>query len=172
MSTLSISLATETDLSAVMELVARCIEDMRRRGIDQWDDVYPSLQRLALDVAAGTLHLARSGEDELVFVLDRTQDPEYADVPWTMTEEPVAVVHRLMVEPRFQGRGHAKQLMELAEQRAAEQGYAGMRLDAFTLNPGALRLYRGLGYREAGEVSFRKGRFKCFEKRLDHMRYL
>lgn len=168
MPTLSISLATETDLSAVMELVARCIEDMRQHGIDQWDDVYPSLQRLALDVAAGSLHLAHSGEDELVgvFVLDRTQDPEYADVPWTMTEEPVAVVHRLMVEPSFQGRGHAKELMELAEQRAAEEGCAVMRLDAFTLNPGALRLYRSLGYREAGEVSLRKGRFKCFEKRL------
>jgi hypothetical protein len=39
-----------------------------------------------------------------------------------------------------------------------------IRLDAFTLNPGAIRLYEGRGYRKAGSVRFRKGMFNCYEK--------
>ena len=31
----------------------------------------------------------------------------------------------------------------------------------------ALRLYRGLGYRDTGGAGFRKGPFRCFEKTLD-----
>jgi ribosomal protein S18 acetylase RimI-like enzyme len=78
----------------------------------------------------------------------------------------VSVVHRLMVHPAFQGRGIARELMEFAERVALNRGCGVIRLDAFAMNPQALRLYRALGYREAGEVKFRKGAFLCFEKRL------
>jgi GNAT superfamily N-acetyltransferase len=72
-----------------------------------------------------------------------------------------------MVEPRLQGTGIARQLMRFAEAWAREHGYEAVRLDAFAANPRALSLYRGLGYREAGGASFRKGAFRCFEKRLE-----
>jgi len=159
---------TRRDLSAVMTLVRRCIDDMRERGIDQWDDVYPSLERFAADVGGGSLYVASSGRHRVVgvFALDQEQDAEYASVPWSMEEEPVAVVHRLMVDPRFQGRGLARALMGFAERTAVERGCVVMRLDAFTRNPNALALYRGLGYRDAGQVMLRKGAFRCFERRL------
>ena len=41
-----------------------------------------------------------------------------------------------------------------------------IRLDAFGDNPGAIALYRKLGYWEAGMVRFRRGEFLCFEKSL------
>ncbi|MGD8282175.1 MAG: GNAT family N-acetyltransferase [Gemmatimonadota bacterium] len=160
--------AAEADLPAVMMLVRRCIEEMRRRGIDQWDDIYPGRTRFAEDVNAGSLWIASSHGADLVgvFTLDEHQDVEYADVPWRFEGPPVAVVHRLMVDPGVQGRGIARRLMRFAEERAIRLGYGVLRLDAFTRNPYALRLYRSLGYRYAGEVTFRKGRFRCFEKRL------
>lgn len=165
---LSITRGREADLPAVMRLVGRCIEEMQRRGIDQWDDVYPGRERFGADVAARTLHVASAEGGRVigVFALDEHQDVEYRDVPWAIEEHPVAVVHRLMVDPAEQGRGVARALMRFAEETATSLGYGALRLDAFTLNPYALRLYRGLGYRDAGEVTFRKGRFRCFEKRL------
>ena len=57
--------------------------------------------------------------------------------------------------------------MNFAEDRARELGYCAIRLDAFTKNPRALRLYQTLGYHDAGGVTLRKGPFRCFEKRLD-----
>ena len=49
---------------------------------------------------------------------------------------------------------------------ARGSGYGAIRLDASWANPVALRLYHGLGYRDAGGATFRKGPFRCFEKRL------
>ena len=56
--------------------------------------------------------------------------------------------------------------MRFAEDHARALGYAAVRLDSFAGNAGALRLYEKLGYRHAGEVRFRKGRFLCLERSL------
>lgn len=168
MTPLSVTQANEADLPAVMDLVRSCIDHMRSQGIEQWDDIYPSRDRLSSDVAAGSLYVAGLPEREVVavFALDGRQDAEYAMVPWTLIDDRIGVVHRLMVDPRFQGRGFARELMAFAERLAAELGYAVIRLDAFSMNPAALRLYRGLGYHEAGDVLLRKGVFRGFEKRV------
>ena len=169
MAELVIRRALESDLTAVTAVLAGCIEEMRSRGIDQWDDVYPTREGFEADVAAGSLYVATSGTKEVVgsFTLDENQDAEYAEVHWSIRAPRVAVVHRLMVDRRVQGRGIARELMRFAERLASDFGCTAMHLDAFSQNPQALGLYRALAYRHAGEVQFRKGRFLCFEKRLD-----
>ena len=165
---LSIRQAALDDLDTVMRLVGDCIRAMRQAGIEQWDDIYPDRATLLADARDGTLYLASLPEGGLVgcLVLNEYQNPEYAAVPWTIDGTKIAVVHRLMVDPRCQGRGLAPELMRFAERLAAERTCDVIRLDAFTANPKALRLYQGLGYHDAGSVTFRKGVFRCFEKRL------
>jgi ribosomal protein S18 acetylase RimI-like enzyme len=158
--------AADVDLGPMRELVRRCIEHMRRAGIDQWDEVYPDGPTIAADVSSRTAIVAADGADVIgMIVLNEHQDPEYADVPWTLPGR-AAVIHRLMVDPRWEGRGLARDLMRFAERRAIERGYASIRLDAFCHNPRALRFYLRGGYRLAGRVRFRKGPFDCFEKQL------
>ena len=151
-----------------MMLVRACIDHMRHAGIEQWDELYPTRATLLADAREQALYIASLGAELAigVLVLNDYQNPEYADVPWTVSGARVAVVHRLMVDPTYQGRGIARHLMGFAEERARELGYGALRLDAFTANPRALRLYHGLGYHDAGAVTFRKGVFRCFEKRL------
>ena len=151
-----------------MQLVRNCIADMRQAGIDQWDDIYPADATILADAREGTLYLASLDAEHLAgaLVINDYQNPEYSEVPWTIDGARVAVVHRLMVDPRYQGRGIARELMRFAETRAGELGYGAIRLDAFSANPRALRLYHGLGYHDAGCVTFRKGVFRCFEKSL------
>lgn len=174
---LSIRPGSETDLDALVVLLQECVAAMREAGIDQWDEVYPTRTHLLADVRANTLYVgsmdshAPAGAAGVagiagVIVVNDYQDPEYAEVPWTLNAGRVAVVHRLMVAPRYQRRGIARALMACAEERALELGYAVIRLDAFTNNPRALHLYETLGYRDAGCVMLRKGPFRCFEKRL------
>ena len=165
---LSLRPALVDDLAAVTSLAHACIADLRARAIDQWDDIYPTRNRFSADVAAGSLYVASLPAQEVVaaFALDGQQDVEYATVPWTLLDGPVGVVHRFMVDPRYQGQGLARELMLFAEGLACELGFAILRLDAFSLNPAALRLYRGLGYHEPGDVLLRKGVFRAFEKRM------
>jgi GNAT superfamily N-acetyltransferase len=166
--TVTFRLAAEQDLDPAMELVARCIADMRQARIDQWDEVYPDRATVLQDIRAGTMYVAALDADPFVgiLVINEVQSAEYGDVPWTVAASPVAVVHRLMIEPRHQGRGLARRMMTFAEQRAREMGYAAIRLDAYSGNPRALRLYQALGYRDAGAIRFRKGVFRCYEKSL------
>jgi GNAT superfamily N-acetyltransferase len=166
---LSIRKAQESDLPSVMALVEACVADMGRRGIDQWDEHYPTLDRFESDLSTGSLHVATAGDGVVgVFTVDGNQDIEYEAVTWTILDGPIAVVHRLMVHPAYQGRGIARRFMVFAERLASELGFVVMRLDAFSANPQALQLYRGLGYDEVGDVAFFGRIFRCFEKRLSH----
>jgi ribosomal protein S18 acetylase RimI-like enzyme len=156
------------DLPRLGVLLQECVAGMRAEGIDQWDEVYPTVETLRADVDAGSLYVASAAGHPIAgaFVIDERQEPEYADVPWTVRAARVGVVHRLMIHPRCQGRGLGPFLMRFAELRARQLGYRALRLEAFTSNPRSLRLYAGLGYRDAGPVTFRKGLFRCFEKDL------
>lgn len=159
--------ASREDLASILALVMVCIEAMRARGIDQWDEVYPNELDFSKDLEAGALYVAKA-ENHVVgcVVLNHIQEPEYASVSWSFTSEPVGVVHRLMIHPERQGNGWGRRLMDYIENRAIELGYRTLRLDAFSENPGACGLYETLKYRDAGRVNFRKGMFHCFEKQL------
>jgi GNAT superfamily N-acetyltransferase len=159
--------ATHEAVDEVLELARSCARHMAGRGIMQWDDLYPDRGSIEHDARGGGALLARQHRELVAYLaLDSVQDPEYAEVGWHLRESPVAVVHRLMVSPVWQGRGLGRWCMAVAEQRAAQAGYATMRLDAFTGNPSAMRLYEHCGYSPAGVVHFRTGEFTCFEKSL------
>jgi ribosomal protein S18 acetylase RimI-like enzyme len=166
---LALRTATEADVDAVMDLVRACIARMREQGIEQWDEVYPDRATIAADVSVGALYIASFGDASWagVFTLDDREDPRWAVARWTITGTRIGVVHRLMVDPRQQGRGLARQLMQLAEARARSLGYGAIRLDCYSQNPQALRLYQGLGYLDAGGAQLRKGLFRCLEKSLE-----
>jgi GNAT superfamily N-acetyltransferase len=169
-----VRLAVSADVDALVALLGDCVREMNARGLDQWDDVYPTRATLAADVVAGTLYRAirrdGGGADSGAllgsFTLNQTQDPEYAEIAWQFTKPPIAVVHRLMVHPDAQRAGLARLMMRFAEQRARTLGFHAIRLDAFKKNDRALALYRSLGYAERGDVRFRKGAFACFETAL------
>ena len=76
------------------------------------------------------------------------------------------MLHRLCVNPQLQGRDLARQAMARMEKTALEQGFDSVRLDVFSQNLHAQRLYERLGYRRTGEVRFRKGIFYLMEKKL------
>ncbi len=164
---ISVRLADEQDLPGLMKLLSDCIRKMRSIGLDQWDEIYPNEQMMRADVLGQHLYVFVAS-DQIVasWVLNTQQEPEYAAVAWQSPLSIVAVVHRLMVNPDYEGNGFASAAMRSAEVEAVRRGYTAIRLDAFSLNQRALCLYRRLGYVDVGAVKFRKGLFRCFEKNL------
>jgi GNAT superfamily N-acetyltransferase len=140
---------------------------MRSQGIDQWDERYPTPKKLAQDIQGGNLIVADAqGVAAAAVVLDARPDPEYSRVAWKCDGRYAGIVHRLMVRPEFQGQGLAQRMIEHVEERARQLGYTSVRLDAYTGNPVALRLYEKLGYLAVGTIRLRKGEFRCYEKVL------
>ena len=161
--------ATEKDVSALMELVARVVPLMRAAGNFQWDDAYPNADVFGRDIELGQLWLAEAdGHVVGVAALTTDQEPEYAQVGWSLDEHAM-VVHRLAVDPAVRGMGVASALMQQAEAIALARDIRVMRVDTNIRNEATQRLFPKLGYVLAGEITlgFRPGlRFLCYEKRL------
>ncbi|MEA4815072.1 MAG: GNAT family N-acetyltransferase [Oscillospiraceae bacterium] len=159
--------AVPADLTEIVSLFKKAIHSMDDKGIYQWDDIYPDEKILKSDIAGDTLYLYIIDEQPIsVFVLNQICDPEYSDGNWKYPLSSYAVVHRLCVDPDFQHMGIGTRTMLQVEKLAKSMGIESIRLDAFSLNPFALRLYEKLGYAQTGVVTFRKGIFYLFEKKL------
>jgi ribosomal protein S18 acetylase RimI-like enzyme len=74
------------------------------------------------------------------------------------------VLHRLCLNIKYQNKGFGTKIMLYIEDYLKNNGISSIRLDAFSKNPIALRLYNKLGYKKAGEANWRKGLFFLFEK--------
>lgn len=161
------SAAGLSDLNEVAALYLAAIKQMDAQSIPQWDEIYPSREILAEDIARGEMELLRmEGRIVAAFTLNDRCDEEYALGTWHLPEARFCVIHRLCIHPSFQGRGVAGCVMDYIEQSLHVRGFESIRLDAFSQNPFALRLYEKRGYEKAGEVSFRKGVFYLYEKKL------
>ena len=80
--------------------------------------------------------------------------------------ENFCVIHRLCVNPKFQKQGIAKKTLIYIEEKLQKECVKSIRLDVFTENPYALRLYEKAGYHKTGTADWRKGKFLLMEKLL------
>lgn len=159
--------AGQQDLPTVYRMYRKAVEKMNREGIPQWDEIYPDYKTIEEDIRLGQMYLLAEGETVLAGVVwNRTCDPEYGDVSWNVQEEPVGIIHRLCVNPDYQNRGFAGKTLACTEDAMRREGYRTIRLDSFTGNPYANRLYQRAGYQMRGDITLRKGRFHVYEKAL------
>lgn len=155
-------------MQTVYAIFRDAIEHMNQNGIPQWDEIYPTPEILDTDLKNEQLYVAETEAGEVVaaVVLNEECHPDYQTTIW-QSHAPYVIVHRLCVSPAAQGGGVGRGLMQAVESWARAQGYADIRLDAFSLNPHALRMYDRLGYVKRGEATWRKGLFYLMEKQLN-----
>lgn len=159
--------ANMTELQILMDIIKQASEKLQQQGIFQWDEMYPTEEIIREDIRREELYVLSEAEEIFALVvLNEEQDDSYSEANWLGEQENVAVIHRLCVNSAYQHRGIGKKVLAAAEHLLKEKGYKGIRLDAFTNNPYALRLYENTGYRRIGEVTFRKGQFYLYEKSL------
>jgi ribosomal protein S18 acetylase RimI-like enzyme len=155
----------ESDIPGAYSIVQRVIQYLNDQNINQWDQVYPTLDIIKSDILSENAYgYFRDGHLSGFVVLNNEFPVEYNSLAWLETPDNSLGVHRLSIAPDLQGIGIGKMLMIYAQKFARENGYKSIRLDAFTENPAALRLYESLGYTKVGTVALRKGEFNCYEK--------
>lgn len=155
------------DAESVINIVKAATLDMESKNIHQWDEIYPDKTVINEDIANRNLYVnEKDGIINAIIVLNEDQTEEYSYLNWKYTSQKQLVIHRLCVDPRAQGGGIARKLLKYADDFAVKNGYGAIRLDAFTQNERALRLYEKNGYEKVGSVQFRKGEFYCYEKDL------
>ena len=160
-------LATKQDLDDICTLIQQAKYEMERHEIYQWDDIYPARKDFEDDIEKGTLYLAYL-EESLValYVISGECDEQYCNGLWKYDEKYAYILHRFCVSPLFQNQGIGKIVLHHVEEQIKKMGYNSVRLDCFTENPFAQRLYRNNGYESRGYADWRKGRFDLMEKKL------
>lgn len=169
--------AVQADIPRVAAIYDHILteEEQGRAAIGWIRGVYPT-ERTALDaLEAGTLFvLERDGVIAAAAKIDQNQVPEYADAPWRYPDAPddqVMVLHTLVVDPAFAGKGCGKRFVAFYEEHAQTRGCPYLRMDTNAKNTAARRLYNRLGYWEAGIVpcvfnGIPDVQLVCLEKKL------
>ncbi len=155
------------DSKKIFSIIEKCKGKLVSQGIYQWDDEYPNIMDIQEDIKTGTLYKGvLESHIAAVISFDESQEKEYLTINWRYTNGIILVIHRLAVDPDFQGLGLSSILMKYVENYATENSYSAIRFDAYTGNEMVLDFYRRKGYQEAGEFYFpsRSLPFKCFEK--------
>jgi len=167
---MDIQLAQPDQAAALFQILLNCRQELDRKGIYQWTDHYPTRAIVENDIQLRHLYCMRLQEQYLGLVcINEEQDAAYTSVHWHMNSGKILVVHRLAVNPASQGQGIASKLMDFAENYARTNGYASVRLDAFSENKQVLKFYESRKYIKRGEVFFpgRQVPFFCYEKELN-----
>jgi ribosomal protein S18 acetylase RimI-like enzyme len=164
---MKIKKATSKDISRLYYITRSCAEAMIKNGIFQWDDQYPSLAILENDIALKQIWKLEIGEIIIgIIVLTEIEDIEYENVKWLTENKNNLYVHRLAVNPKFQGKGYAQKLMDFAENYAKKKKYKSIRLDTFSKNKRNQQFYEKRNYTKLESIYFpnqSEHPFYCYE---------
>jgi GNAT superfamily N-acetyltransferase len=143
---------------------------LREKNIFQWNDWYPSRERLAKDIKLEELYVYEENAEIIgMVVLTPVMDEEYEPIDWLTPDGRNLYVHRLATHPDVWGRGYGKKLMDFAETFALENNYRSVRLDTFSRNKRNQKFYENRDYKRLGNIYFPKQSefpFFCYEKVL------
>lgn len=157
--------AATDDIDEICGLVGRVKDTLVQNGIFQWDEIYPVREDFLEDIKKGQLYAGSiNGRIAVLYTLNKECDAQYARGKWQKEDELFCAVHRLCVEPDFQNKGIAKQTLLYIEEILRKADIHSVRLDVFSDNPFALKLYDSLGYARVGCCDWRKGKFYLMEK--------
>lgn len=155
------------DLDNICRLVTLATDTMERQKIYQWDELYPIREDFIADIQKETLYAVIDNSALIaIYVLSRECDEEYHKCRWEFDDETACVIHRLCVLPDVQNRGIGEKILCHIEEQLRNSGFESVRLDVFSENPYAIRLYQKNGFIKRGHVDWRKGLFWFMEKKL------
>ncbi|XMO88047.1 GNAT family N-acetyltransferase [Algibacter sp. AS12] len=157
---------TGTDINKILDITRACAVHMVANNIYQWNEGYPNKIAFQKDVDRSELYVLEV--DSLIIgsiTISTFMDTECQPISW-LTENNNVYIHRLAVNPNYQGKGYAQQLMDFAEHYARQNKYASVRLDTFSQNKRNYKFYKLRGYQKIGDIYFPKQSsypFHCYE---------
>ena len=160
--------AIKDDLHRIIEITKACAVFMISNNIFQWNEHYPNIETFENDALNENLYVLEINKKLIgCLVISHEMDEFYKKVKWQTPNYNNIYLHRLAVDPSYQKKGYAKQLMNFSFEYAKVNNIKSIRLDTFSGNPFNNIFYSNLGFKKLGEIYFRKQSdkpFYCFEK--------
>ena len=157
------------DLEKLFQIYLNGKINLENNGIYQWTNNYPTISIIKNDLKKGVLYTIKNNSEIIGAIsISEEQETEYELVKWKFDNSKVLVIHRLVIDPKYQKKGHAQKLMDFAENFARENNYSSIRLDAYSQNKRVVEFYKKRNYFIRGNVNFpeREYSFHCMEKEV------
>ena len=157
-----------TEAPQIWKILQQAIARRKQDGSQQWQDGYPNEAVVQKDIERGigyvlTIDDTIAGYTAILF----NDEPAYDDLKGTwLSNGDFAVVHRIAISDEHLGQGLAQKIMLFTEDIALQHNIFSVKVDTNFDNIPMLRIFEKLGYTYCGEVTFRGGIRKAFEKQL------
>lgn len=159
--------ATEEDIDLILYITKQCAFNMMDRGIYQWNETYPNRWAFENDIKCDELYVLELNNAIVGCIMVSTlKDEEYVPIKWLTTNDSAVYIHRLAIQPKYQGKGYAQRLMDFAENLAIKNNFNSVRLDTFSQNKRNQTFYELRGYQRLGNIYFPEQSehpFYCYE---------
>mgnify|MGYP000249055294 CR=1 FL=1 len=156
-----------TDIDDILRITKSCARHMTSQDIHQWNENYPNKQAFISDVERDELYVLKEQNNIIgCIVVSAIMDEEYLSIQWLTPNDNNVYIHRVAIDPEYQGQGNAQKLMAFAEQFAKENNYKSVRLDTFSQNQRNQKFYEHRDYKKLGDIYFPKQSehpFCCYE---------
>jgi GNAT superfamily N-acetyltransferase len=157
-----------SEKALIWEILQDAIEQRRQEGSSQWQDGYPNELSVSNDMENGHAYVLTENEIILAYlavIFDKEPAYEAIEGKW-LTNGDYLAVHRVAVSKQVKGKGIATKLFRQLERLCLQQKVYSIKVDTNFDNIPMLKILDRLGYTYCGEVYFRGGARKAFEKVL------
>ncbi len=160
--------ATSLDIPEIWIIIQQAILRRKNDGSKQWQDGYPNQTVIQEDIKKNIGYVLTDGELIIGYLaLILNDEPAYNDLKgkW-LSDDTFIVIHRMAISDQYLGQGFAKKMFYYTEEFAKQHHIYSIKVDTNFDNIAMLKIFESLGYIYCGEVTFRGGVRKAFEKIL------
>lgn len=160
--------ATASEMPQIWTIIQQAIVRRKNDGSQQWQDGYPNEDVIRTDIAKGFGYVLTDNDTIVGYAAILFNDePAYEQLKGTwLTNGDFAVVHRVAISDDYLGKGLAQKVFLFTEDLAIDNYIFSIKVDTNFDNVPMLKILEKLGYVYCGEVTFRGGIRKAFEKKL------
>lgn len=151
---MSLRLAVSDDVPYIMGMIRKVIPRMHAIGNYQWDEYYPTEATFQKDIKSDTLYVyEETGVIKGCIVADNNHAFAYDDIPWDLARIDCLALHRLAIDPAFQGQGLAQEILTEIISIGQDKGYLGIHTDTSLENKPMQQLFEKLGFIYKGQLN-------------------
>jgi RimJ/RimL family protein N-acetyltransferase len=144
--------AIYNDLEVIASLAKVVRSDMVSKGLNQWVGDYPNIDNFRSDLDKGGLFVLVEA-DKIVGSCSilKENDIAYKEVVWNGKN--ALVIHRILIDPTYQGKGFGKEMVNFAYKKVLNEGYDSLKIDTHPDNIKMQKMLKGLSFEFRGYLA-------------------
>jgi GNAT superfamily N-acetyltransferase len=160
--------AISSEIPHIWIIIKSAILRRKQDGSKQWQDGYPNENTIQNDIEKEVGYVLTDNNRIIGYSAILINDePAYHEIKGTwLTNNDFVVVHRMAVSEQELGKGLARKMLLYTEEIALQNNIFSVKADTNFDNAPMLKIFENLGYVYCGEVTFKGGIRKAFEKKL------